>query len=397
MVNLVGVHHAGFNVFLGEFKMNDFAVYPSENLLRILLRSPKETKIGLESLSEKDWKEVKEDLKNQVGENYDSLKLDDGINYIPSFSDVFDEYWNSLKVYLNKMDLDVVFLDNKELFLRYNELTIKKAKLEVEIKKKLFQRKGESDFEYSKKLYGFNEERYNLEIKERKVHELERDTKLLEKIKSSRVNIAVVGQGHSDFWFGNREFIQEKYGIDIEKYSTDLMIPLFDGGEHRMTLTENADSDPKLLFEREGLERSIRLVEQGRVTEHGKPDYVGVWDIPEPSKGYFEVFIDKIEEKNISGFIHDLLGVATFKGTLNDGSMNFVKRYGSLSSSNAMKQDVNYKAVRKDNNFYGLFYANGFARPFCMIKSVKEKPIDLSLKFAKFHGENPEFYEELKI
>ena len=57
-----------------------------------------------------------------------------------------------------------------------------------------------------------------------------------------------------------------------------------------MTFTQNTDCSDELLFERESLERTIRLVEKNRIIEHRIADYIGTWDISEPSRGYFEVF-----------------------------------------------------------------------------------------------------------
>jgi len=395
MVELIGVHHAGFNTFLGEVRFNDFAVYPSGAFLKHLSKFPKGTKVGFESFSEQGWKEVREDLRSQVSENYDLLISDDGRDYFPRFPDVFDKYWSVLKNFCCNTGLEVIFLEDKETFMKYNKAVMEQAKLEARIDKTLFREDNESNISYSKKLFKCNEERHNLEIQVRKIHEFERDDKLLGAIRSSMVDVAIVGQGHSDFWFGDSEFIKESYGIDITKHSTDLMNVIPDSGRYEMIFTENADVDPDLLFEREGLERAIRLFEKGKITEHGEPAYVGVWNIPEPSNGYFEVFVEKSNGKTLSGHIHDLLGVAIFEGTMNHNKIEFIKEYTQLSSKKAAKRSVNYKAIRKDNEFYGFFYANDFTYPFYMEKSPREKPIDLSLKFEKFNEENPGFCKQL--
>ena len=71
------------------------------------------------------------------------------------------------------------------------------------------------------------------------------------------------------------------------------------------------------------LERQIKLVKEGRITD-GTPDYVGTWDM-DPFEGYFEVYVQDTDGENISGVIEDVNGSASFEGKVDESEVGKIK------------------------------------------------------------------------
>ncbi|MBU0760700.1 MAG: hypothetical protein KJ600_00815 [Nanoarchaeota archaeon] len=382
MVHLVGVHH-GMHVQSLGFRTSNHPTTSSRGFQLTLLRLPKGTRVGIEALQPEDWEEVKEDLEEIAWDNYEALSGEAGIDYRPSYSDEPNQYWEDLASMCQRISLKPVFLEDKATWLRYNRAVIRAQLLAARIHKRiLFHPKGESESDYHRKLCRCNEAQHKAELRARKIHEIDRDNKLLEAMAREGVPIAAVGLGHSDFWFGDQEGTLERKGIKLDAYSTDLMTHEQEG-HPEMTFTQNATCNPELTFEREGLERALRLMDTGRIVHGRTPDYVGVWDWVFPSKGYFEVFVGETDGDNVSGQIHDCLGVASFSGRITPQEADFTKRYSALALPQAAIGDVRFTAKRVGDDFYGRFRLDGGCSFFYMTKSPQEKPLDLAVRLER--------------
>jgi hypothetical protein len=147
---------------------------------------------------------------------------------------------------------------------------------------------------------------------------------------------------------------------------------------------ECAVSDLERVFSRTGLERSIRLIEEGKIMENGEPFCVGTWAIREPARGYFEVYVVNRKGNKLSGKIEDCFGSATFEGTISGDEISFTKQYDwTACEQDTIKTPISYKAKRFGNKFCGYWFHEFGGNGFYMIKKPKEHPINLTLGWEK--------------
>ncbi len=380
MVRLYGVHHA-VNISYGFLipKSRKLPVTPSSEFLTDLDSLPRRSRIGLECFDDQDWQDIKKHLELR-GVEADFWGF-------PHYDDNDRLYWGSIVEFLRKNGHEPVFLEDKETWKRYNEATIELGKCKEE---ELFHEDGESDYHYHGKLCRYNERYHKAEIYWRKIHEIDRDIKLLEAIKSNGVKAVIVGRGHGDYWIANSNLIEDKFSITFEDYSTDTIrkgVLNKDSTSAQTVFTRNAVPDPKLVFERESLERTLRLIEQGRIILDRVPDYIGIWDVYFPSKGYFEMFVERDGDERISGKIEDSLGTATFEGVITPTDFNFVKQY-IVSEETAVQEPVEYRAKRKGNHLYGHFFINEYlGDAFYMTPSSSQtNPVNMSLRWDRLQA-----------
>lgn len=393
MTHLVGVAHSFESKgILEPFMQPTNPLFPSQDFLDWLKKFPKGTKVGIEQLGKEDFEKRKRNF-SELGKVISNRY---GSKYAPHYPCEHGRYWTSLEIDCKRHDLEVVYLEDLETWMKYNKAMIDYWSLYAEIQEDLTPLDETDNLRRLRRFLKFNEKLHKLSIKARKIHEIDRDEKLLEATVSSGLEISIVGHSHSDFWFGNKEDLGKKYGIVFDSYSTDLAH--FYGFVPEMIFTENAGTSPDMVFEREILERSLRLISSGRIVESGTPDYVGTWDYETPSKGYFEVFIHNRDGDKVSGLIQDCLGVADFSGEITKERLDFVKTYGDLSCKKAAKNAVRFQAVKEGNEFYGRFHVGDrWGLVFCMVQSPKVTPFNLGVKLNKKIHENLGIFDQLKL
>lgn len=208
----------------------------------------------------------------------------------------------------------------------------------------------------------------------------------MEAIKSGALRAAIVGRGHSDYWATNQGRIKNELGITFEDYSIDTArrgVVNQHSTSAESVFTRKAAPHPKVVFERESLERAIRLIGQGRIILDRTPDYVGIWDIHFPSKGYFEMFVEDQSNGRVSGKIEDCLGTARFEGIITPTDLNFVKQY-VVSEETTIQEPIEYKAKKEGQEYHGHYYVKGFVSDaFFMTQSPKMDPVSLSLRWHR--------------
>jgi hypothetical protein len=366
MVKLVGVCHGGYygDLWAGGSQLS---VRPSEQFLKWLGEFPVGTKVGLETLSIQDFEEVRIDLAKKFLKR---LTAEHEQEYLTQYGSQDERYWNFLRVFCMERGMKVILLDSKKAYFKYNDRMVESQKQKANIKT-LFHDEGESELDYLRKLCLRNDAKYVAEIKSREAHEIHRERKILEAIAQSEVDVAVIGEGHAAIFADESE--NEKYPIKVEEHNTDLIMPS-SGGEHRMTFTKNAEPLLSEIVGRKSLLGALNLIRNGRITPSMTPDYVGVWDMHFPFKGYFEVFLDSANK--FSGIMHDSIGPASFCGELNEGGVSFVKKY----LIGMERRDITYKGFRFGEDFFGYYcVGNSGGAVFCMTKAQRAKPLDLCL------------------
>ncbi len=124
----------------------------------------------------------------------------------------------------------------------------------------------------------------------------------------------------------------------------------------------------------------LGLAENGRISNRA-PDYIGTWDVSEPSKGYFEMFVDQQHNGSVIGTIKDCLGTAAFAGVTTPQSFDFTKHY-TESAESAVDAHIVYEGKRPGTRkeFYGYFYVRGFGTAFYM-SSAQRSPVQMSLRW----------------
>jgi len=330
---------------------------PSYEFLEELSNLPKGTKVGLEKIDPTESNAIMEHLRVLGGDR--EMSFEDGWFF-----------WTPVLEVLEKGDHELVYLEDVNIWKKYNEAVLEVAKAkEIE----LIHYDDESNEAYHKKLIRRNEAVWKAGIKLRKIHEIDRDASLLERVKD--VDVAIVGLGHSDYWI-SKELLDCQYHADCSSKKETF--------DYRNIFEKDRIPEESLVFERNSLERMLSFLESGNIMDE-KPDYVGTWDRVNPSKGYFEVFIDEEENENFTGRIEDFLGTAVCIGTREDGYITFSKMYGTAVEG-AVSDEIVYKA-QGEEEFYGHFFINGFGSPFYMAKREKMDPEEMGMRLYELFQE----------
>jgi len=368
-VRLYGAIHGIDLIFLCFSERRGVA--PNPRLYDDLLRLDRGTRIGVEWFSEEDWKELNTDIKQRA----DNAGIEKAVGYDPHF----DDFWKRIIGFLRDASFQVAFLEDKETFMRYNQACVDALKVREDGQNELVSDEGQSAVMYHARLCRHNERNSRASLRADRIHVIERDEALLRAIKEKQVGAAIVGLGHSDAWMANRARIEQERGIAFDSYSTLRGV----GRDHYFTTFErDSVPDPRTVFDLTRLQRSLKLMEQGSITDE-TPDYTGIWDIYFPPKGYFEMFVAERNGEQIAGTIEDCLGSATFTGTENPDGIEFIKEYNpKRCASGAAQKPVRYKAARQGDEFFGHWFYDGMGSPFYLVKKPKANPLMMAVKWV---------------
>jgi hypothetical protein len=365
-VRLYGAIHHVERIQLFSSEHRD--IEPNRALFTDLLDLGKGARIGVEWFNKQDWQEVVDDREQRA------FKAE--TKEISHYDSASNHFWWMLMLGLRTLSLKAVPLEDKEVWKRYNQACVDEMKQGEE---ELFCDEGQSEVSYHARLCRHNERNTRCALLAKKIHWIERDNALLRAIKEKQVKAAIVGLGHSDFWVANREAIEKEHGIVFDRYAT---MKVRDVNDPTTTFEPDAVPDPHRVYDRICFERSLHMMEQGRITD-ATPDYVGIRDYCFPSKRYFEMFVRKRKGNKISGTIEDCLGSATFTGTENARGIEFVKTYDSQRcTSEADPKPVRYKAARQGNEFYGHWFHDGLVSSFYLVKKPKANPITMATRWC---------------
>ncbi|MGA3021144.1 MAG: hypothetical protein ABSD68_04315, partial [Candidatus Micrarchaeales archaeon] len=267
--------------------------------------------------------------------------------------------------------LEIVYLDNADLFKEYASMEVKRYGLEKHLRKS---KTAEQTADLRNALYV-------LEVEMEYLHHVKREDALVNAMLSQKPEVVIVGLGHSDIlWdrFKNGRLTGIKFG----SYATEEgCVPDFVDGElttclseapskseekaiiemlsERIppnTLMQDSGSDGAYLAIRDSLERKYCAIKSGRITEE-KPDAIGTWDTTIRAKGLFELFITERNGTKVSGTIEDTLGKSTFNGVWESDFISFVKEYQNPAIlAGASQKALFYNGQsRNGKNFVGRF------------------------------------------
>jgi len=369
MIRLFGVVHGGREIgFFSEGR--EIYLDPTHELEERLRQIPANSRVGIESLSPEDWHEVRDNLGKLCWENREHGL---GVGYQTS-----DEYWDKIVRICESCDHTVVWIDDKDAWLRYNLALIAFGKTKAKYND-LYLEEGESKRDYYIKLVALNEELYRAQIGSDRIFLIERDEAILRNIASQEVAAVVAGICHTDSWVLNKDEIGRKYGIRFGRYSTENI-----AGPRSLLLkfTEDATPDPTLVYDFASLGKALSLLERGTFSDK-MPDWVGTWDVFEPSRGYFEVFVEEQNGRTLRGKIEDSLGAAVFEGTITPRSARFTKFYGD-STQDAIKSGITYQtgdAGYDRDRHQGHFRSAGGGSDFYMEKPGGSSPLAMSISW----------------
>lgn len=366
MIKLFGVVHGGYTRDI-LLQKREIELGPTLGLELKLRQLSPNSRVGIEYLSPEDRQKVEDHLREHCLTNGLS------VSYQPS-----NWYFERVAQICTSFEHEVVWLEDKDNWFRYNLAIIEAGKIRGKYYE-LDYEEGESDRDYHKKLVSLNEELYRAKIHSDRIHLIDRDEAILRNIVSKGCDVVVAGIGHTDAWVLDHIRIRKEYGVEFEHYSTDVIA---DPQRFLLRFVEDATPDPNLAYEFTGLKKSVNFLERGTFTDE-KPDWVGIWDHCNPSRGYFELFVEQQKNGNVSGRIEDSLGTARFEGIFTPRFVGFVKSYVD-STREAFKSDITYETgdAGYDREMHqGIFRCDGDWSFFYMEKPNGNSPLQMFLSW----------------
>jgi len=366
MIDLYGVVHGGqAREFFGP--THEIDLEPTRELRSRLLDYPGGTRVGVEWFRNGEWEEIEADLVRKC--------RDKGLSTSGYNKGV---YWKNLISFCESVGYEVVTLETRDVWIKYNDAMVRLGEINRGYDD-LCLEEGETDRDYRKKLIGLNEKSWKVKVESNRVHLVERDELILGNISSNNLQVVISGLGHTDYWMLNQARLKESQRVEFGMYCTDSVL---DPPMLTLHFTENAVPNPHLAYDFSSVKRSVHLMEQGRLFPE-IPDWAGIWDVAQPSRGYFEVFIDEQNNGKCKGRIEDLLGTAEFDGEINPRFLRFVKRYGD-SNETAVRSEISYETEESPNDresFYGIFRGENAGGYFYMERFSGSSPFGMSMSW----------------
>ena len=371
MVKLYGVL-TGQEVLYASGQREHFPFYPSKDFLDELQQLPGGTRIGIEWFPEELW--------NESNTYVQTLANREGLQGRIAFPNMGYGYWDLFITQCQKFGHEIVFLEDISCSKRHNEAVVRMTSL---AQRKVSPRRGEGDLAYHLRVCRRNHKVYQAEVVRRVIHELERPRAFLQAIRERCVDVAVVSIGMSDAWMKNPQDVGKDFGVSFEGYSTDAIDIASGEGGNQPYFIKEAIPNPKMAYESESLARMLKVLQEGRVTD-ASPDFVGTWDVSNPSRGYFELFITGAGKNAFRGRIEDCLGSSDFTGKKESDSIRFIKKYSLYDSvTDAIAQPIAYEGTFVGEKVSGYFSTpdSFFGVAFYMERAEKLVPLEIARRW----------------
>jgi len=368
---LYGVMH-GKSITVCEVPVIGFETTPGKELINELLSLPPNTSVGIEHAPE--------------------LEKTFEVDGVPKKT-IGNLYWMEIKKICEQQHLNIVYLEDFPTFKKYVSKQMEKERLDEENLEKNAKFRKENpgktteEYEEDKEVRKISRKAYKAEVEAEYIFTIEREQKILDKIAEYQPQVVILGGKHSGYIaLRPKELTSRKISLGRYKTEERPSVPWHEQSEECPSdisrLLQNPLLDKSELLYRELLKRRHRAVTRGRILSRGMPDYIGTWDLVIPSRGLFEIYVDKKDE--IHGRIEDILGTAEFVGRIAENNAIFSKKYIPAKSSDEAAKDFMAYTADGTNGFYlGTFrvasgYANNKERPFGMRKFSESAKLNLS-------------------
>ncbi len=170
MTHLYGVIHGGWlnDIFLGHSR--NIKIQPTHQLIDELAQLPKGTTVGIETLTNEDKEEVNRHLRNLPFNPPKPRFEDDSPERRPCYDEESRRYWKILEEECRQRGLNIIYLEDKEVWFKFNEAMIHIAENDAKRRNLLVLEDGESQESYNRKLVRLNHSEYRNSIAARKIH-----------------------------------------------------------------------------------------------------------------------------------------------------------------------------------------------------------------------------------
>jgi len=369
---LYGVAHGGcvqmggvsLSELFGQQEVGEIHMRPSVELISELAVLPVGAKIGLEEMQEQ-----------VVGNKVRDFVVVDGKHYELAMAGV--SYWQALLDECLKRRLEPVFLDSFELLAQNTRLRLDSAKLNSKangVLKRYAKRKGLTveNCRFPERTMGraleFVRSAYALETEAEYMHIVGREGEILRKIAQTNPDVVIMGASHTDFFAARPEEVA-KFGVKFESYAredfeeglnVEVMLRYGERLHHvPIRLIQNAQPQEELLVERDQTIRKHNAARFGRIFPERKPRFVGTWNRNIPAAGLFEVYMksetETPEGRVIFGKIEDIIGTASFIGSLREEHIRFRKEYTDTSKrAGGSRYPIDYDADFREGRYVGV-------------------------------------------
>ncbi len=295
-------------------------------------------------------------------------------------------YWGEVEEHCRASGLRVAYLDPVDTYRQYIEMAVRHARLSERLRTLGDVQGMESAM--ARKLLN---EVYRSDIELKHFLVVEREKGIIGAMRESMPDCVVVGRGHADILWA--ESGEGRYGIRFGAYRAEVepdkgaiaravrehylgaAFGSAQAGEgsgtvlpwhgqvsmmYRNTLDSEAASKAGTLegqAARSSLLRRFSAVSGGKVTEGGRPDFIGTWDREVPARGLFEMTIGSDSGRRVMGAIEDTIGSALFVGSRHGSRFTFEKSYTSQAVlAGGPEERITYEAVLHDERYVGRFH-----------------------------------------
>ena len=321
---MYGIWH-GFYTYRSGVR-EDVPIKPSTDLLSELKSLPSGSSVGIEYSPE--LVKIAHLAKNNC-----------------SIPNSITNYWKTIEQFCKKNGLQVIYLEDVDIYQKYVDKIIG-------VNKRIKQSSCPS----------CDSGLYEEQVERDYIFQVEREEALFKAISEKKPTVVILGEGHVKNFRDRQQDLSQSLGIKVRGYKFEqnkIINPFMQNNSSGLF-----DDEQSLDFDRQFMvRRQYKAVKELRIMPDRTPDFIGYWDVDILARGVFEVYVDK-EKDGFCGTIEDIMGTATFRGSLTDNKLRFEKVYDpDKSSMNALHGIITYEAKRICNGSYrGSFHNFPYSR-----------------------------------
>lgn len=326
-----GVTH-GLEVSLLGLFPKEVPIYPSRELVTELAQLRPGSSVGIETIPD----ELVEVDREQVTWKPGSKR-----------------YWESIIEVCHRLGYTVLYLDDVETLKAYARKCVEQEKIGNALKVTPHSPTNEAQAQPLVEAY------YRAGVEAEYIHVVRREKKILDNIRRFNPTVVIVGIGHGDYFVSGdglpgNDKLPILYRREIAEFTGTLDYP----GAVSYIDAKSAP-DQRCLLERELLERRYHAVTAGRISNTGRPDFIGTWDTWCRPRGLFEAYITARTDTTLTLTIEDCLGTGSADMSIGDNNVSFTKRYDPNQSDAGHNLPIKYKGRKGGGVYTGEFIIVG--------------------------------------